>query len=408
MQLLLITFLTAVVPFFSWAQGLKCVDLVSGRDSNSSHIIALQSLLVPTHVNGKVQTVFYRGETSESQIILVKPDPKSSWFTTYDAYESGGTLHGDPRNAIAVLGPELAQAMGYAVITNPNGSTTLLVPTARRLATFVKRVNRRLVARGLEPITYLPVGAGYVSDSMIVEMSARENKDGYVFFPFADRDTKLTTHEVSFHQFPIIYPKVFNDRAKRISLRYAQIINMLRNVEGPLKDVRSKIIALLENSRSIEIDYGYANTGAMLAEKRMEGKSYREIEAEDFSGEAQQQISYFLDHIQFTLQPNRAPVLAVAGRMMNMFGLKDISKDFFGHHKSGLVPVPSLTDETFDLSLAQKTALSAMIRSLIQTHLPQDQADFKSVDAFTFRSEMLKQLDQRIQDIYNASKDEMP
>lgn len=362
------------------------------RDAGVQNLSELLSL----NENGTAQdqTVFYGGQTSNNQMILTKPKGLL-WNSRFDPLPQGFTIHGSPLRPVYYYGAKLSYAMGYDIIRHPEGSMSLLVPNANRLAHFVQKVNPILASKGKETITYLPIRMGYVSDRKVVELTAQENKNGMVFFPYSDKDPQLASHEAGFHLIALVYPKFVTDRAKRISQRHLQMVEMIQTSTELSKEAKDRLVDLLIKHRAFELDYGFANTGVIVADKIQEGLSLKVPKKIIYSSAA---LPVALDYL---IRPALTPSMAVIARVLRVLSLDKIGNVLVGREYNLF---SSYNETPMKISEQELAVVIQIVQSFSARYYAEDANEFKLMDSYKALELMLISVEQKMQDILDATE----
>lgn len=214
------------------------------------------------------QTVFYEGPTApQDGRFILRRAPSAPWRSS-KILSGGATIQGDPRNPIYTLGPELAGRFGFEIQTLSDGSRRIYVPDSRRLAKTIKKLNEVLKSLGFEPIAYLPVGAGFLSASELLNLASKTRGDFNLFFPFSHRDKNLSPHEAAYHLTALLLTRKILEPAQKINEKTLEFIQFLKT-QSPLKfDAIQKISAALIEERALDLDFGTGNLAASLSEIR--------------------------------------------------------------------------------------------------------------------------------------------
>lgn len=218
------------------------------------------------------QTLNYIGHNNEDQVVLLKADKKSGWESNYSPYP--GSPHGDPRLFYYFAGTELAQNFGFE-LRETEDKVFLLAPSAKLLKKIIENLNKGLIATGKEPITGLPVKAGYLNAQDMMDLSVDTAEHFELYFPYEDNNAELTPHEVSYHLFMLLYSKKILKKAREINLQTMKVIDDLRKGLLPKVEIIAKA---LFDARTADMDVGTALIGYWLAKNRAQyASSYKDL-----------------------------------------------------------------------------------------------------------------------------------
>lgn len=125
---------------------------------------------------------FLLPNTSRLNLSLKKK--QMNWWSVEQLNPEGVTPQGDPRAFIYLAGQELAQRFGFEFRVEGD-DVILRVPDADRIAKTVEKLNRVLISRGQEPISYLPIRSGF--NKLGETLALAEVTDGVIELRFSLR-----------------------------------------------------------------------------------------------------------------------------------------------------------------------------------------------------------------------------
>lgn len=346
-----------------------------------------------TSLKSTVKTVGTRGQ----KVIFVK-DKDGVWVSKHNAVVDTLTAEGDIRLPIFLLGTELAAKLGYAIREIGNNQIEIHVPDAELLAQKIAEINTSLKSRGLEPITYLPIRAGFVTSKETMQMMLSAQGDYLVHFPYADKDLIIAPHEVSFHLGSILLSKKIIARSRIITEEFQSLIDLIDQHKEEIGPIASRLKGQLRIERNFEMDAGLASMVTSPGFTRRDGdmKSYSEL----LPKVTPRYMRYMIRNIEFLARPKMQPFEAVLTHLELTTGLdlKELMsdgdrRDFY----SMTIPVARVgTKVEMDvqtLTVLKKIAVTyaARSRERYETGLPT-----------VWLSEFLNTIDKRIKDISDS------
>lgn len=227
------------------------------------------------------QTVFYSGNVdSDGRITFQIPGGLGRLASKFQGIHNSDTVHGDIRNPVYILGPELSRLFGWEFqILDPqlglDGPMTMSAPGSRLYEKRILQVNNELVSNQKDPIAILPRQAGFLNADQLLSFSvSRLNENVEMNFPNEDRHAMLTPHEASYHM-NIIFPRELLRRGSNITILVRDFANKLRQLGGPSLNAYADAIV---QTRSRELDVASGASTTMLAEYRAVTKFNRPMQ----------------------------------------------------------------------------------------------------------------------------------
>lgn len=402
-KILFFIFFHILIANNSYGKGSQCLLFYS---SNGIQELTLSEILFENIDLGAEKSVKFVRRIKEGllEIRLIGPQ----WGSTYNYSSEGFNNQGDPRYPLYLFGEELSRKMGIKAIKNPDGSKSLLFPNAKKIKLFLKIVNARLIEKGLDPITYLPTKFGYASAKEMIELSQRRNQNFIMHFPFEDNDANLTPHEIAYHLGQIVFPKKVLERASSVTERTLQFISLLESKRFMLGSLVDKITEKLLKERSLELDFGTANTMVQIAYliKTSNSKKLKDLETEAVS-------TIYHDSIEYLSRPNYLPSFAVVERLIQFLRLPDLRKKFpnelslsnffekieiYGHDSYGSRLQPGLS------SLEKKVIMQLAVEFIEFYSLKDKEKGFDVQDPKAALSELILGLAKRVDEINEAAQ----
>jgi hypothetical protein len=329
----------------------------------------------------------------KGKVVFVK-NKDEKWVSRHNAIANSLTAEGDVRLPILLLGPELAAKLGYAIREVGKNSIEIEVPDADLLAERVGKINKSLKARGLEPITYLPVRSGFVTVKETIQMMLSASGDYQLHFPYADRDFPLVNHEVSFHLGAVLLNKKITSRAREIIEETQSFINLIDAHRAEIGDVAIRLKGQIRIERNFEMEAGLASMVTTPGFSRRDNgmKSYNEI----IPLISQRYMKYLVRNVEYLARPTLQPFEAVLTRLHLITGvdvkalIKSDNSNYqtFSLEQQRIGIQVKLNDQ--ELAILKKIAVefASKPRALRETGTPE-----------SWLNEFLLGLDQRIKDI---------
>lgn len=254
-------------------------------------------------------------ETKSSGHIIFRKSPGQLWKAFKDLHPGGQTPQGDLRWPIALVGIKTAEFLGFKLKQLKEGSSELWAPNAQLLSKNISKLNLRLKKLGFDPITYSTVSRGFLASSEMLQTAMMNKDDILVSFPYADKMTNLTPHEVAFHLGALVFRKQDNLRARAVNLRTLQLYKILKS-DPELHSVAEKLL----DERANELDVGTAGPPAIFGEIRINSgmADYNNMPAELRENYIQERIMRSLGLYTKSKLP---PVEAVIHRIFLMTGV---------------------------------------------------------------------------------------
>jgi hypothetical protein len=326
--------------------------------------------------------------------VIFQKDKASPWLSRKNVYENSLTSEGDIRISIFLFGPKLAEELGFNIRDLGNGVLEIEVPNSQMLATLVSRINLGLLSRGLEPITYLPVRAGFVSSEESLQLTLSSREGLLMLFPYADLDPKLVSHEVAFHLGSILLPRQMTSRARSVTLETVRFVEFLRKNQGVLGDKAVLIAEQLMHERNFELDNGTATLTATPAfTRRNEGlPTYKQL-IEKFDETA---WKYMTKAVEYLARPGIQPLDALLFRLQYMVGLN--VNDFAKSNPSEF-KVANSQRHNLGTKIELDIRELEILRKLLTTYVQQPRPQYETISARNVLDNYLQNLDGRIEDI---------
>ncbi|OQW46943.1 MAG: hypothetical protein A4S09_03280 [Proteobacteria bacterium SG_bin7] len=278
--------------------------------------------------SSRLPTVYF-SELQANGFIRLDKEESATWRSSFDHLRHL-TPQSDPRNPIFLFGAELAFKMGFRIGKAENGSIYMLVPGAKRLAAWIRRINVILKAKGYEPISYSLEKSDFVSPSQALEMMTKPDPENDILlhFPYSDENPKLTVHEVSFHLGAILFPRKFIQRGYDINIRTQQFINFLASKESELGPITKDVIEQILSDRGYENDAGtaeivsgFANLREMNTFLSHAGLVRLITEPSTVGSDEVAAVDFINRAIDFYARPYMSPLAAVVFGLHKMTGI---------------------------------------------------------------------------------------
>lgn len=335
--------------------------------------------------------------TRNNKVIFVK-NKDGRWVSKHDAVPGTLTAEGDIRLPIFLLGTELAAKLGYAIREIGNNEIEIHVPDADLLAQKIAQINVALKAKDLDPITYLPIRAGFVTVKETIQMILSAQGDYLVHFPYADKDLVIAPHEVSFHLGSILLNRKIIARSRTITEEFQNLIDIIDQHKDELGPQATRLKGQLRIERNFEMDAGLASmvTSPGFTRRDNDMKSYTELR----SKVTRRYWNYMIRNIEFLARPKMQPYEAVLTHLELITGLelKDIIRD-----------VDRSDFRTMTIPLARvgtKVEMDAqaliVLKKIAITYAAKSRQRYETGPPTVWLEEFLSKLDQRIQDISDS------
>lgn len=390
-----ILFLSLMLAQFSFAEiQLSCGYFYSQESSDKEAKILSLYLNGPagTSLQPTVKTVGNRNNK-----VIFSKDKDGLWVSKHDAVINTLTAEGDVRLPIFLLGTELAAKLGYVIREIENNQIEIEVPDADLLAYKIGKINESLKARGLEPITYLPVRTGFVTVRETIQLILSAKDDYLIHFPYADKDLVIAPHEVSFHLGSIVLNKAITSRARILTEETQLLIDLLEQHSDKLGPQVKRLMGQLRIERNFEMDAGLASMVTSPGFTRRDGgmKSYTQLYPE-FSA---RYWNYMLRNIEFLMRPTMQPHEAILNHLQRITGLdlSDINPSSKNDFQTMTIPIARVGTKV------EMDAQSLLVLKSIATNYSQRPRTQYEVGPPSYWLEgFLKNLDTRIQEISDS------
>ncbi len=334
------------------------------------------------HKNGKV--IFIKNKNDE-------------WVSRHDAVENTLTAEGDIRLPIFLLGSELAAKLGYVIKDLGEQRLEIEVPDADTLGLKVGEINRSLKARGLEPVTYLPVRTGFVTIRETIDIILSAKGDYLVHFPYADNDLAIASHEASFHLGSILLNRKIVSRARKITEETQELLNIIEAHQNEFGPKYRRLMGQLRIERNFEMDAGLASmvTSPGFSRRDNDMKSYGEIQ-EKFTD---RYWNYMLRNVEFLAHPKMQPFEAVLARLQLITG-----QDFGAEIKSNVSSIQSTILERAKVGtkVPLETQEAAALKKIVKLYVQKIRSKEEIGSSQEWLLEFIKGLDQRIKDLSDS------
>jgi hypothetical protein len=329
--------------------------------------------------------------------VIFEKDKRGLWVSRHDAIPNTLTAEGDIRLPIFLFGTKLAAKLGYAIRELSPDKIEIGVPDADTLASKIAKANANLKARGLEPITYLPVRAGLVTIREIQAMMLSAQGDFNIYFPYADKDLNLVSHEASFHLGSILLNKKITSRAREVTQETANLLAMIEERAADVGPLAKRLMGQIRIERNFEMDAGLASmvTSPGFSRRDHGMKSYKEINPLI----SERYRSYMIRNIEFIARPRLQPYEAVLTRLQLITGV-DVS-DLIHHDNSNFLAM-TLERAKVGTKVVLEEREKLALRKIAVSYASRQRTNFQTGPPQDWLNEFLQQLDQRIQDIEDS------
>lgn len=333
------------------------------------------------------------------------------WRSLSTAY-SRNTPQGDPRVPMAILGPELAYAIGFRI--KPLGADTyeMRVPGSQVLSAKIATINSKLQAAKLDKFGYSLVTTGYLTAEEILNLAAEISGDIILKFAFAEMNPKIAAHEVTYH-YNLVWPTEVLIRAHHINLLTKKFVGYLRVHKADFVYAETLAEWLVEK-RSEALDIGTGNCTGLLGALRLgaagEGRptySYMLAEwqrqrANGTSGFYSDNLPALAENINRLAHSTLTPIEYLRLQVAILSGDSPVDNGYFEGlrarfkdviHRSDFVPITS----PFKLDPTQRDQLARLMSDFIKTEGREYEArSYRLITADDLVVEWLSQLDERI------------
>jgi hypothetical protein len=330
------------------------------------------------------------------KIIFIK-NKDGVWVSKHNAVTNTLTAEGDIRLPIFLMGTKLAAQLGYVIREIGNNEIEIEVPDAELLAFNVDKINKSLKARGLEPITYLPVRAGFVTVKETISMILSAQGDYLVHFPYADKDLVLAPHEVSFHMGAMLLSKKIISRARIITEENQKLVDLIDTYKDQLGPIAKRLKGQVRIERNFEMDAGLASMVTSPGFTRRDGgmKSYAELNSQI----SDRYWKYMVRNIEFLNRPRMQPYEAVLMNLEMITGvdLSDLTKADRKQFYTMTIPIARVGEK-----VALDAAGQALVKKIAVEYAQLQRPKFETGEPEVWLKEFLQNLDQRIQDISDS------
>lgn len=308
-----------------------------------------------------------RGAVDGGDIAFEKSLP--NWSSYNINLEETSTPEGDLRFPIAILGSELAHALGVRItyeIRNNQKHTILRFPGLKKLKALILQINVHLKEAGHEPIAYELVESDLLKSVDLMRLTINVEGDFEVAFPFSDRNTKLSAHEYSFHLSGIMFPLKLLQRVGAIDKLTYQLTQRLSSYSVMSGLNGQALKKQLIQGRMMELDFGLGELGAYIAKSVIDDKGY--LKDKEL-------------RIKYAAHPDMTPAKAVVFHVMKLTNMSE-KKEKYGFENFIVAGKdPSLIDEnrdkvSFQLSAEESTALEKILDEFLMENKTFDDLNF--------------------------------
>ena len=326
--------------------------------------------------------------------VFFEKDVDTPWVSRHYAVENTLTQEGDVRMPVFLLGTRLAERFGYKITNMGNQKLEIQVPDSNTIRSVVTHLNQSLRARALEPITYLPVRTGFISIEEVQKIMLSADGDFRIYFPYADQNLQIASHEASFHLGSILLTQKITGRARAITEETQRFIDLLQSNRSTFMNKGNELKDQLLIERNFEMDAGLASMVTTPAFMRRDGqmKSYAKL----FPGMTPRYRKYFLRNIEYLNRPSLQPYEAVLARLQLMTGLEVTP---FLKHRDYHFLAHSLPDYRIGNQIRLDDRELEALKQLVSQYVAIPRAIYITGVAEDWLNEYLGQLDQRIEDL---------
>ncbi len=374
------------------ANGLTCLEIFGNFDYEMEAENLNKYLEGPkgTSSHSVVRVV----DHTMNRIVFVKRKDEP-WASNHEAIENTLTTEGDIRLFIFLVGPKLAAKLGFMIRDIGNDEIEIYVPDADYLTAKIIEINKALERHEKEPISYLPVRAGFISIEEIFEMLASNNAGFDVSFPFADRDFTIASHEVAFHLGSILLSKKMTSRSRILTLEYQALIEIIKLHASQLGRTADDLIHQLRLERNFEMDAGLASLVAKPGFTRRDNnlKPYAELTYYD------NYMKSMIQAITYLVRPTWQPYEAALLRLENMTGV-DLSSIVSGDRNE--FKTSSLAQVNVGKKFILNEKEQAIIREIAKDFFVRQRVKLETGEPTVWLHEFLQNLDRRIQEISDS------
>lgn len=364
----------------------------------------LKTLVETPDYLSQVRTVIFKGQTRNGLVVLERQD-NLPWGSRFNHFKTGFTRDGDPRNPVLILGPKLAQKMGFSVEMQDGLTKRLFIPGSKNLIKTIKKINRELKKQGLEEISYLPVGFGLATSEQILHLSISGGEHFQMFFPYADKDTNLTVHEASAHLSSLILPRHVLHRAKVVTERNLEMIAIIRDDHFLTAEAKELLIDQIMKDRSIELDFGTGNIATLLGDFRRQfpGKPF-----ESFSETTNMTDENFGFPVWVSTltQVGMTPAMSVILRLGHILNLSHENIPILQSHTIKAIKVIKTNEghgNQMKLSLQDLDRIKLIMASFIQKYKNEPELGYKPIAPYSYALGIINNLDRRIEELTQAA-----
>lgn len=325
---------------------------------------------------------------------------RRSWDSSFNMVSESSTPQGDLRNFIFLAGPRLAYKFGFEFREDLTG-VTLLAPNAARIEKIIRVLNKFLIERGKEPITYLPKRSNFLSPGESLRLATEHNGEGGILvqFPFADSDRELVLHEVAYHLGSILFPKTINQKSNELNQITYKMSQFLQQSKLP----HSQQIAIwLIGLREAEMDIGNANLQLKLASIRKNSRLYP-YSRYFFDAKSLRDAS---NAVGVLVRPSYSPMEYVTRRLIRLLSLES----HFADQKALTTDLDSVDKKYFDEEVPEKFKIPKeealvyipLIRKMIEEIGEPRNLFLRPTPEIFLRLHLLESLESRIQELNDA------
>ncbi len=302
--------------------------------SESKKIATLSKYLKENNGTSDQSTVSWIDHTDQK--VIFKKNRDGLWLSRHLALEKSLTAEGDLRLPMFLFGAKLSVQLGFGIYEfgKSNSVLEVAIPDADQLARLVSEINASLKARGLEPMTYLPVRTGYISVDDGIQLALSASGDYLMHFPYADEHQILVPHEAAFHLGAMMLPAKIIRRARLITQETINFLKILKSHQAEFGAKAQTLIDQIMLERSFELDAGLASSVTTPAHARRDHgmKTYSEI----LPLMSEKSWQYLQRAMEYLNRPKLQPFEAVLTRLQIMTGI-DLSEFVKGDNSGFMV-----------------------------------------------------------------------
>ncbi len=271
------------------------------------------------------------------------------------------------------------------------------VPDADTLAVKIGEINQSLKTRGLEPVTYLPVRAGFVTIKETINIILSAKGDYLVHFPYADGELSIASHEVSFHLGSILLNRKIVSRARKITEETQELLNLIEAHQDEFGPKFKRLMGQLRIERNFEMDAGLASmvTSPGFSRRDHDMKPYREIQGKY----SDRYWKYMLRNIEYLAHPQMQSFEAVLGRLQLITG-EDFSADIKNDTSS--IQIRVLERAKIGTKVLLDSKEKAVLKKIVKLYVQKLRALDQTGSSQAWLEEFIGGLDKRIQDLSDS------